>query len=79
MQGGFLPHERFISCFEGDRVEGYSILLIQAISQATLIQNSKYAKVRCLGVANFLPYKIMILHLWVKILDEHIVSKGMVL
>lgn len=28
MQRGFLSHERFISCFEGDREEGYSILFV---------------------------------------------------
>ena len=42
VQEGYLSHERFISCFQGDR-EGQRVLLAPAVFQVTLIQNNQYS------------------------------------
>lgn len=44
VQGGYLSlGGRFISCFQGDREKGQSVLLALAVSQVILIQNNQYA------------------------------------
>ena len=45
-----LPHERFISCFQGDRKESQNVPLVLALSYVTLIQNNQDAIMAYLGM-----------------------------
>ena len=48
MQGVYLSHERFISCFQGDRGKGQSDLPSCVAQILTLIQNNQYTiKILC--------------------------------
>lgn len=41
-QGGYASHGKFISCFQGDRKEGQSVLLLLAVPQVAFVQNNEY-------------------------------------
>ena len=55
-----LSHERFISCFQGDRKESQNVPLVLAISYVTLIQNNQDAIVAYLGIICLEPQYHMI-------------------